>query len=122
MTDATQVTNIDSLPNLLNEPGASMRRFWGTGVMLQEARTPKGNSFEPHQHHNEQLVLVLEGRIRLDIFDQPGGGSRSVELGEGDMIVLPPNVPHGGETLEDCRVLDAFTPPRTTVLGEPEGT
>ncbi|MEM7211979.1 MAG: cupin domain-containing protein, partial [Pseudomonadota bacterium] len=68
----------------------------------------------------EQLVFVLEGRIRLNIFDQPDGGSRSVEMGVGDMIVLPPNVPHSGETLEDARVLDAFNPPRTTVLGEPE--
>ena len=90
--------------------------------MLQEARTPKGNRFAPHQHHNEQLVLILEGRLRLDIFDQPDGGSRSVELGVGDMILLPPNVPHGGETLEDARILDAFNPPRTTVLGEPEET
>lgn len=87
--------------------------------MIQVATMPKGTSFEPHAHANEQIVLMLEGRLRLDVGTPP----EAVELGPDDLLVIPPNVPHGGEALTDCRVLDAFSPPRTTVLGEeePEG-
>ena len=93
-----------------------MRRFGGEKVMLQEATMPKGAVFAPHAHHNEQLVIVLEGRVRLDV----GEDATPVELGPGDLMRLPPHVPHGGEALEDCRLIDAFSPPRTTVLGEEE--
>ena len=64
------------------------------------------------------MVLVLEGRIRLTIGE--AGGEEVHELSAGEMLVIPPNMPHSGETLEDCRLLDAFSPPRTTVLGEEE--
>ena len=119
MTDQDKLTaRLDDLPNIAPAPGATMRRFGGERVMLQEATMPAGTTFEPHAHHNEQLVLVLEGRVRLDIGEP--GAQRSVELGPGDLLRLPPHLPHGGEALEDCRLIDAFSPPRTTVLGEPE--
>ncbi|MEM1298537.1 MAG: cupin domain-containing protein [Pseudomonadota bacterium] len=111
-------TRLADLPNLVDTPGCSLRRLGGENVMLQEAKTPKGNRFPTHAHHNEQLVLVLEGRIRLTVGEK--GAQQAHELGAGDMLIIPPNVPHSGETLEDCRLLDAFSPPRTTVLGEEE--
>ena len=109
---------LDDLPNLAEAPGASLRRMGGANVMLQEAKTPKGNSFPRHAHHQEQLVLVLEGRIRLNV--GAPGAEEVHELGAGDMMLIPGGVPHSGETLEDCRLIDAFSPPRTTVLGEEE--
>ncbi|MEM7057438.1 MAG: cupin domain-containing protein [Pseudomonadota bacterium] len=112
----TQKFNLTDLPNLLDKPGNSMRRFGGDNVMLQVATSRAGDGFDPHSHHNEQLVMVLEGRMRLDIGDPPA----PVELGPGDCLVIPPHTPHGGETLEDCKIVDAFSPPRTTVLGEEE--
>lgn len=112
--------NWADLPDLLGQPGHTMRRFTGADVMLQVATMPKGGSFTPHSHANEQLVMMLEGRLRLDIFDTRTDAPRSVVLGPGDLVRLAPNVPHGGEALEDARILDAFSPPRTTILGEEE--
>lgn len=109
-------TNLDDLPNLIDKPGGSMRRLGGKQAMIQVATMPKGDSFPPHAHPNEQIVLVLDGLVRLDVGEPPV----SYELGPNDMMVIPPNVPHGGEALEATRVLDAFSPPRTTVLGEEE--
>ncbi|MEM9062517.1 MAG: cupin domain-containing protein [Pseudomonadota bacterium] len=117
MTDLTGLTaSLSDLENVHPLPGCTMRRFSGERVMLQEATMPKGAVFAPHSHHNEQLVIVLEGRVRLDVGDE----ATPVELGPGDLLRLPPHVPHGGEALEDCRLIDAFSPPRTTVLGEEE--
>lgn len=84
--------------------------------MMQEAVMPAGTTFDAHAHHNEQMVLVLSGRVRLFV----GQDAEPVELGPGDMMRLPPHMVHGGEALEDCRLIDAFSPPRTTVLGEEE--
>lgn len=117
MTDVTALkTRLDDLPNLVDTPGHVLRRFGGEQVMMQEAVMPAGLTFETHSHHNEQLVLVLEGRVRLYL----GEDGTPVELGPGDMLLVPSHMPHGGEALEDCRLVDAFSPPRTTVLGEEE--
>ena len=107
---------LDSLPNVHPLAGCTMRRLGGEQAMLQVATMPKGTSFEPHAHMNEQIVLMLEGTLRLDVGEPP----EPVELCPNDLLVIPPNVPHGGEALTDCKVLDAFSPPRTTVLGEEE--
>lgn len=112
----TKKTNLADLPNLRTENGASMRRLGGEQTMIQVATMVKGDSFTAHAHHNEQIVLMLEGTLRLDVGDPP----EAIELGPNDMLVIPPNVPHGGEALTACKVLDAFSPPRTTVLGEEE--
>ena len=112
----TAKTNLSDLPNVHPLAGCTMRRLGGEQAMLQVATMPKGTSFEPHAHMNEQIVLMLEGTLRLDVGVQP----EPIELAEGDILVIPPNVPHGGEALTDCKVLDAFSPPRTTVLGEEE--
>ena len=109
-------TNLTELQNLVETPGHVLRRFGGENVMMQEALMPAGLTFEPHAHHNEQLVLVLEGRMRLDI----GEDAAPHELGPGDMMLIPPHVRHGGEALTECRLIDAFSPPRQAVLGEEE--
>lgn len=117
MTDIAKLrTRLEDLPNLVDSRGNTLRRFGGDSVMMQEAVMAKGTTFEPHAHHNEQLVLVLEGRLRLDV----GPDGTPVELGAGEMFLLPPNMAHGGEALEKTRLIDAFSPPRTTVLGEEE--
>ena len=112
--------SLADLPDLAPGPDTVVRRFTGEGVMFQDAQMRKGASFEPHSHHNEQLVLILDGRLRLDVTDPETGDVQSVTLETGDFMRLPPNVPHGGEALTDCRVLDAFNPPRSTFMGEPE--
>ncbi|MEM7670408.1 MAG: cupin domain-containing protein [Pseudomonadota bacterium] len=114
-----------ALPDLSSRSDSRVRRFAGERVMLQEAMMQAGCTFEPHAHHNEQLVLVLSGRVRIDI--GPGlDALEPVEMGPGDYMIVPPHVLHGGEALEDCRLIDAFNPPRTTLVSEaepePEGT
>lgn len=60
-----------------------------------------------HQHPHEQLGLILDGEMDLWIQEERR------TLRKGDAYVIPPNVPHGGETKETtCLVLDAFHPIR----------
>ena len=59
-----------------------------------------------HEHENEQIATVLEGRLRFVV----DGDEQIVAAGES--IPLAANVPHEVEALEDSVVLDVFSPVR----------
>ena len=53
-----------------------------------------------HSHDNEdEMFLVLEGRLRIEM-----EGS-TVELGEGDMYVVPKGVRHNPVADEECLIM-----------------
>ena len=74
------------------------------------ARLDTGSQMPEHRHPQEQIVHILEGRMRLIVNGTPH------ELTSGDSFYLASNVPHGVETVEDTRVLDTFSPPRNEYL------
>lgn len=88
-------------------PGITARVFPGVNVMLSVVRMEPHSESPVHTHPNEQWGVCLEGEwIRIQ-----GGVEHHVKA--GDMWQTPPNVPHGGRTLDRrCVVLDIFAPPR----------
>jgi mannose-6-phosphate isomerase-like protein (cupin superfamily) len=53
-----------------------------------------------HSHDNEdELFLVLKGHLRIEMED------RSVELGEGDMFIVPKGVRHNPIAEEECHLM-----------------
>jgi quercetin dioxygenase-like cupin family protein len=63
-----------------------------------------------HEHHNEQISLILEGRVRFHFRD--GIEETVIEAVAGDTVVIPAHLPHQIEVLEDARAIDVFAPPR----------
>jgi quercetin dioxygenase-like cupin family protein len=59
-----------------------------------------------HQHPNEQISMVERGSLEFRF----GGEKKVVKAGE--MMVIPSDVPHAIEALEDSVALDVFAPPR----------
>jgi quercetin dioxygenase-like cupin family protein len=59
-----------------------------------------------HEHENEQIATVLEGRLRFVV----GGEERVIEAGSS--VPLAANVSHEIEALVDPVVLDVFSPVR----------
>lgn len=59
-----------------------------------------------HSHENEQITYILEGALK---FSLPEG---EVVVRAGEILVIPGNVPHSAEALEDTVDLDLFCPPR----------
>lgn len=45
-----------------------------------------------HVNQGEEFFYQIEGKIVLRVFDQ--GRFENIEIGEGDIFLLPPNVPH----------------------------
>ena len=66
----------------------------------------KGALVPRHQHPNEQITNVLEGRLRFAL------GDREQIVGAGAAVLIPANLPHEVEALEDSIALDVFSPVR----------
>lgn len=69
-----------------------------------------------HSHaHEDELFLVLRGAFRMDYRD------RTVELREGDVVVVPRGVEHRPVAEHECSIL-LFEPAGTVNTGDAGGT
>jgi quercetin dioxygenase-like cupin family protein len=78
-------------------------------VMLAQVGLKKGCVVVRHAHENEQVSYVLQGALRFWL------GEREEEervVKAGEVMHVPPNLPHKVEALEDTLALDVFSPPR----------
>jgi quercetin dioxygenase-like cupin family protein len=78
----------------------------GQNVMLARVLLKKGCIVPEHSHHNEQITYVLEGALKFWI------DSKEIVVNEGEVLTIPPNMPHRAEALADTVDLDIFNPPR----------
>ena len=92
-------------------PGLEFRPIATDSVMVNFVTFEPGAPAPTHHHSEEQIAIVLDGELRFTV-----GGEHRV-MRPGDCVVIPANVPHGGEAgPEGCRALDVFTPPRAAIL------
>jgi len=80
----------------------------GERAMLAHIYLDKGARVPMHSHHNEQITYLLEGTLKFWI----GEDREELILNAGEVLHIPPNVPHEAEALEDCLDVDVFSPPR----------
>jgi quercetin dioxygenase-like cupin family protein len=88
-------------------PAIRRQAIHGETMTVARIRLRKGAAVERHEHVHEQVANVLRGRLKFVL----GDGEEHV-VAAGESIVLAPNVPHAAEALEDCDVLDVFSPIR----------
>ncbi|MGC3947758.1 MAG: cupin domain-containing protein [Chryseolinea sp.] len=88
-----------------------------SGIMLRTASgkngtfghfTLKKDAFVPmHSHENEQYSFILKGSVHATI------GDTVMIIRAGEVVIIPPNVPHSFRSLADGTVdLDFFAPRR----------
>jgi quercetin dioxygenase-like cupin family protein len=93
------------------EPGLQRRVLaHNKNMMLVEHRMESGWAGARHSHPNDQMVYVIEGRLRFSC------GTEVFELGAGDSFVLKGGIEHQAWALEPAVVLDVFTPYREEYL------
>jgi len=79
----------------------------GDHLQFSIADIPARGSVPQHAHANEQMGIVISGRLVFTI----GGESRT--LGPGDLYRIPGGVSHGVVALDEpVRALDVFYPIR----------
>jgi len=91
-------------------PKITRQRIAGEHAMLASVVLEKGFVLASHHHPNEQFAIVLEGRMRF-VIHEGTPAQETHTLGAGEVLVIPPNVPHSAEALERTRILDVFSPP-----------
>jgi len=85
------------------------RMISGEQAMIAQIVLKKGDTVPRHAHHNEQITYVIKGKLRLRLGEQ---GEHEVVVAAGEVLVIPPHLPHSAEALEDTLDVDVFSPPR----------
>jgi quercetin dioxygenase-like cupin family protein len=78
----------------------------GTDVMVARVLLKKGAHVPLHSHVNEQITYILEGALKFAL------EGKEVVVRSGEVLCIPPHVPHEAFALEDTVDLDVFNPPR----------
>jgi mannose-6-phosphate isomerase-like protein (cupin superfamily) len=100
----------------LAEKLAAISTLWDPKVVAelngQQVRLAKiqGEFVWHHHEHEDELFLVLAGRLRLELRD------RVVELGPGELAVVPRGVEHRPVAAEEVHLL-LFEPASTLNTG-----
>ena len=76
----------------------------GENVTISRLEVHRGSIIEPHKHKNEEVVVVLKGAWR---FHLPSG---DVTITPNQLLLIPPDVEHSSEALEDTIALDISVP------------
>jgi quercetin dioxygenase-like cupin family protein len=78
----------------------------GHQVMLSRLLLKTGCIVPLHSHHNEQISYVIEGSLVFSI------DGRDIIVKAGEVLAIPPHMPHRVVALADSLSLDIFNPPR----------
>jgi len=93
------------------KPGVDFRTLaFGERTHLTEFRLAKGSVIPQHQHPHEQTGYLVSGRMTFVI------AGESFETRPGDGWNIPGGVSHSVDVLEDCVVVEVFSPVREDYL------
>lgn len=85
------------------------RLVTGERLMLAHVYLKKGCLVPRHSHENEQITYILEGALHFWLGEDE---KQEVVVRAGEVLTLPPNLPHRALALEDTLDVDVFCPPR----------
>ena len=84
----------------------------GDKLMLARVIMKKGAHVPLHHHHNEQVTYILSGALKFAV------NGKEIVVRTGEVLCIPPNMPHEAWALEDTVDLDVFDPPREDWLNK----
>jgi len=91
------------------------RLITGDRIMLAHVYLKKGCIVPKHSHENEQFTYILEGALKFWIGEDQ---KQEVIVSAGEVLVIPSNIPHQAEAIEDTLDVDVLSPPRQDWLAK----
>ena len=107
--EQTQFYRWEDMPRERVSDSLERRLITGERMMLAHVYLEKGCIVPQHSHENEQLTYILSGALRFWIGEN---GEEELIVRAGEVLVIPSNVVHKAEALEDTVDVDIFSPPR----------
>ena len=105
----------DDMPKEPLKPDLHRRLITGERLMIAHVYLDKDCLVPQHSHHNEQITYILSGGLRFYLGDDK---SEIVDVMAGEVLHIPPHVPHEAVALEDTLDVDVFSPPREDWLNK----
>ncbi|MGI9103342.1 MAG: cupin domain-containing protein [Terriglobales bacterium] len=93
-------------------PQLDRQMVTGENLMLARVLLKKGCVVPEHSHENEQATYILEGVLRF------WTDGKIIDVHAGEVLCIPPHMPHKAEAMEDTVDLDVFYPPRQDWLSK----
>jgi quercetin dioxygenase-like cupin family protein len=101
--------NWDEVPTEIVTPSMHRKLIYGEKLMIAKMKFKEGFLVPLHEHHHEQITHVLQGKIRFWL----GKNKEEVmDLTDGDVLVIPSNLPHEALMMTDVEEIDTWTPLR----------
>ena len=97
---------LDAQPIEQINPLVQRQMLNGTQSTFVKWTVKKGGVFPLHHHANEQITWITKGRCEVS------SQGRKFVVAAGDVLIIPPNVPHEFHCTEDTIDIDFFAPQR----------
>lgn len=104
--DESIFRSFDAIPAKEILPGFWAQPIHTHGNTINFLHVSAGSTFPLHHHLHHQCAFVLEGEFEMTI------NGETQTLKPGLFVVIPPNIPHSGRAITNCRLLDIFDPVR----------
>jgi quercetin dioxygenase-like cupin family protein len=101
-----QVIEIEAIAQNEIKEGFKARFVHTENLTLGYWDVEEGSVLPMHAHFHEQVTQVLEGKFELTV------GEETKIYEQGQLVVIPPHVVHGGKALTKCKIFDIFCPVR----------
>jgi len=75
-------------------------------VTVARFELKRGAVVPQHAHENEQVSYIVSGALKFIL------EGRDIVVRAGELLQIPPNVPHAAEAVEDTLAIDVFSPVR----------
>lgn len=99
----------DDVPMEIVTPKMQRQLVYGEKVMVAKMKFKDGFKVPLHHHENEQITNVLSGTIR---FWFGADKKQVIDVKAGEVVVIPPNVPHEALMVGDVEETDTWAPIR----------
>ena len=108
-TAAARLHRWEDLPRERLNSHLDRRLITGTNTMIAHIYLKKDGLVPMHSHHNEQITYVLDGALKFLLGKDQ---NEEVIVRAGEVLTIPPHLPHSALALEDTLDVDIFNPPR----------
>jgi quercetin dioxygenase-like cupin family protein len=96
----------DDIPPEQINPTISRRFITADRVTVARFELTRGAVVPQHAHENEQVSYIVSGALKFIL------EGREIVVRGGELLQIPPNVPHSAEAVEDTLAIDVFSPIR----------